>query len=78
VFRSSATARDDRRVWAERPVVFATAQRDRCHAPGRLRPRASASARSRAGINHSIKHASDDEPVDTGHDDVAVCAWPAR
>jgi hypothetical protein len=74
VFRSGAAARDDRRVWAERPVVFATAQRDRCHAPGRLGPRGS--ARSRAGINHSIGHASSDiEPVDTGHDDVAVSAW---
>jgi hypothetical protein len=76
VFRSGPAARDDRRVWAEGPVVFATAQRDRCHAPGRLRPRAS--ARSRAGINHSIEHASDDEPVDSGHDDVAVHAWSVR
>jgi hypothetical protein len=78
VFRSGAAARNDRRVWAERRVVFATAQRDRCHAPGRVRPRASSHTSAGAGINHPIEHASDDEPVDTGHDDVAVGAWSVR
>ena len=74
MFRGGAAPRDDRCVRTERAVVLATAQRDRCHAPGCRRTCADASTGTSAGINRSVEHASDDKPVDTRHDDVAINA----
>ena len=69
-FRGGAAPGDDRCLRTERRVVPAAEERDSGYAPGRRRPCADAS--TSAGTNRSVEHASDDKPVDTRHNDVAV------
>lgn len=74
VFRGGAAPGDDRCLRTERRVVPAAKERDSRYTPGWRRPCADASTGTSAGINRSVEHASDDKPVDTRHNDVAVNA----
>ena len=71
-FRGGAAPRDDHCLRTERRVVPAAKERDSRYTPGWRRTCADASTATRAGINRSVEHASDDKPVDTRHNDVAV------